>query len=390
MRLVRIGDLLRQQTRPTELPRYGIAVTGARLQQLHGHKDWIRSITFSPDSVHLLTASKDTTARLWDVTTGQSVTFAGHTKGINSAVFNANGQKVLTASDDGTARIWDAETGDLIIAFHGHTGSVNNATFSFDDRLIATASSDHTARIWDTRTGHMQAIAQHEYEVETAVFNPKREQVLTTTTRTSPDKSAYLWNSASGELIATLDHKNNVRSARYSPDGDHIVTASDDRSAIIWDALTGNKSIVLQGHTAAVNTASFSMDGRRIVTASKDNTARIWDTQTGASIATFIHLDAVISPEFIFDASVSGVNTGVEAAEFSADGQRILTVPNDYTVRVWDAQNSTLRDSNGIYRVEFSPNWASRSYSFKRRRDTHMGHAGRHCRSAHRRLRRKL
>ena len=44
-------------------------------------------------------------------------------------------------------------------------------------------------------------------------------------------------------------HTGRVRSAAYSPDGTQIVTASDDQTARIWDAATGQEVRTLSGHT---------------------------------------------------------------------------------------------------------------------------------------------
>jgi tetratricopeptide (TPR) repeat protein len=55
----------------------------------------------------VLTASRDTTARLWDTASGQLLyTLSGHTGPVWHAVFSPNGARVLTASEDLTARLW--------------------------------------------------------------------------------------------------------------------------------------------------------------------------------------------------------------------------------------------------------------------------------------------
>jgi hypothetical protein len=82
------------------------------------------------------------------------------------------------------------------------------------------------------------------------------------------------------ERVRFAEHSNPVRSAFFSPDGTRIVTASDDKTARIWDARTGVDLNTLR-HEQSVEFAAFSPDGTLIVTASDDGGARIWDATTG-------------------------------------------------------------------------------------------------------------
>ena len=77
----------------------------------------------------------------------------GHAEGVNRAAFSPEARRVVTASDDTTARIWDAATGRQITCLNGHTDRVRYAAFSPDGARIVTASADKTARIWDARRG---------------------------------------------------------------------------------------------------------------------------------------------------------------------------------------------------------------------------------------------
>ena len=62
----------------------------------------------------------------------------------------------------------------------------------------------------------------------------------------------------------------------FTPDGAHLATASDDRTARIWEAKTGAEIAVLRGHTDWVRRLAIAPDGARLATASFDRTARIW------------------------------------------------------------------------------------------------------------------
>ena len=69
------------------------------------------SAAFSPDGSRVVTASRDNTARLWDVATAQQIGERIQVPGdaLRSAAFSPDGRQIITASDDNTARLWDAE-----------------------------------------------------------------------------------------------------------------------------------------------------------------------------------------------------------------------------------------------------------------------------------------
>jgi WD40 repeat protein len=83
----------------------------------------------------------------------------------------------------------------------------------------------------------------------------------------------------------------------------------------------------LEGHTSQVQSADFSPDGQRIVTTSYDRTARVWNAANGQLLAKLEdHTGGVGNP----DPFTSGAS-----AAFSPDGQRIVTASDDHTARVY-------------------------------------------------------
>jgi WD40 repeat protein len=93
----------------------------------------------------------------------------------------------------------------------------------------------------------------------------------------SEDRTARIWDLATGAVTKELrGHTGRVYGAAFSPDGSLVITASEDRTALVWDAATGRPLAELRGHAGAVNAAAFSPDDRLVATGGDDGAARIY------------------------------------------------------------------------------------------------------------------
>ncbi len=135
---------------------------------------------------------------------------------------------------------------------------------------------------------------QHEGMIYAAAFDPKGERVVTA----SEDKTARIWDASTGEPIGgPLQHAGSVLAAAFDAKGERVVTASD-KAARIWDARTGEPIGNPLQHASDVRTAAFDPKGECVVTAS-DNAARIWDAGTGEPIGKKLqHAGAVLAAAF--------------------------------------------------------------------------------------------
>jgi WD40 repeat protein len=73
----------------------------------------------------------------------------------------------------------------------------------------------------------------------------------------------------------------------FSPDGKLIASASNDKTARLWDATTGAATQTLKGHSDCIKAVAFSHDDKLVASASasSDSTVRLWDAATGGGRA---------------------------------------------------------------------------------------------------------
>jgi WD40 repeat protein len=209
------------------------AIAEPRGVKLEGHTADINSVAFSPDGRFVVTASVDSTARVWDTATGATVgELRGHSKSINSASFSPDGKFIVTASDDGSVRLWDA-TRFSLVRMIGETcpRAVSSAEYSPDGRFIVAAGGE-TAWVSDPNRGVVvRKLEGHTGQVNSASFSSDSRLIVTA----SADNTARVWNAQTGESIATLlDHKGPVLNALFSPDGRSVFTASEDYATRIY------------------------------------------------------------------------------------------------------------------------------------------------------------
>jgi WD40 repeat protein len=114
---------------------------------------WIGALAFTPDGKTLISGSRDTTIKFFDVPQmTETRTLKGHSGWVRALAVSPDGAVLASASDDQTIKLWDIATGRNFRTLKGHAGGVRAVTFSPDGLRLASASWDRTVKLWEGGT----------------------------------------------------------------------------------------------------------------------------------------------------------------------------------------------------------------------------------------------
>ena len=340
------------------------------------HKAPIKTIKFSPQGDYLATDSRDGTAKLIQVSTGQEITTISHNDSIYPIKFSPNGDYLATRSRDGTAKLVQVSTGKEITTI-SHEERVNNIKFSPNGDYLATASEDGKAKLVQVSTGRKITTISHEERVNDIEFSPNRDYLATS----SRDGTAKLVQVSTGREITTISHNDSIYLIKFSPNGDYLATASGKGTVKLVQVSSG-KEIAVISHEDYIWDIKFSPNGYYLVTRSEDGKAKLVQVSTGQEITAISHEGSVndikFSPngDYLATASRDGiaklvqVSTSTEIAtishedyisliKFSPNGDYLATGSYDGTAKLVQVSTgreiTTISPKGSVRKIEFSP-----------------------------------
>lgn len=306
--------------------------SGRQLKKLRGHGGWILDADFVGSTDVVLSASADATIRSWKPSvfvnaavpnqTAEMTDSPVHDEEILSARLDAEGSHVVTASRDRTARVWKInpttmaseriatlrddsapvalKEGTLFVAqsFAASAMPESTANIATDpNALVYIASADATVRVWDLNRG------TERFQIGNTGLNTSialsRDGRYLLTRSSSADTKSILWlvdpmgNTPPRELYRLVGHKPGraVTAMAISSDGSRLFTGDNLGTGILWNGKTGQPigdPIEVVG-TFRINAAEFAPHANELFIASDNQQLSVIDLASNKVRQSFSH-----------------------------------------------------------------------------------------------------
>jgi len=285
------------------------------------HNDWISSVD-STHSKYIVSGSYDGLARVWTADGKCKAELSGHTDSVTAVAvvpdLTSKHLMVLTASKDCTARLWEVTTAGTahartVAVFGGHPDSIDTiAAAPSASSMCATAGWDGIIRLWswrDTAGGEETVKAASKKlktgtgEREAAAAGPVEGRVVTELEghqggggcvaevcwptqeelySASWDRSVRKWDTESGKCLQTFNSSKAVYSVAAAPQGGALVALSGAEKAVrLWDPRVKESSAaaaVLLSHAGWVSCVRWVPHSpHHLWSAGHDNKVKLWD-----------------------------------------------------------------------------------------------------------------
>jgi len=204
----------------------------------------INALQFDNKVNRLFTAGRDSIIRCWnpDVEKNHFLhSFEHHTDWVNDLVLCRDGRTLLSASSDTTVKVWDAYGGFCMSTLRTHKDYVKALAYAKDRELVASGGFDKQIFLWDVNV--LTALTATNNTVITSSLTGQKESIYsiamnaagTILVSGSTEKVLRIWDPRTcAKTMKLKGHGDNVKSVILKADGTECLSGSSDGTVRLW------------------------------------------------------------------------------------------------------------------------------------------------------------
>lgn len=179
--------------------------------RIDNHSDWVMAVTFSPDIRFLASASRDRSAKIFEMKTGDTIsTYGGHGVPVLGVAFREDGKQIFSSGGDGKIHVWKTGLADIDGKRFGaekvsEITDLGNEVYKLvrHGNSIFSVSTDGKARVHqatDRRLLREFKVTDGSDWLQSLAFHAPSGQLATGV----HDGIVRVWDTKSGKLIKTF------------------------------------------------------------------------------------------------------------------------------------------------------------------------------------------
>lgn len=250
------------------------------------HKNGVSSLQLDPTQGRLYSAGRDGIIRVWNTANGVQDRYIQsmehHTDWVNDIILCCGGKNLISASSDTTVKVWNAHKGFCMSTLRTHKDYVRTLAYAKDKEQVASAGLDRAIFLWDVNT--LTALTASNNTVTTSSLVGNKESIYSLTMNPSgtilvsgsTEKVLRVWDPRNcSRLMKLKGHADNVKALCISRDGTQCVSGSSDGTIKLW-SLTQQRCVsTIRVHTEAVWALVATDNFTHIVSGGRDKSVII-------------------------------------------------------------------------------------------------------------------
>ncbi|KAL4217901.1 WD repeat-containing protein 48 [Mactra antiquata] len=251
------------------------------------HRSGVNALQFDPLLSRLYSAGRDSIIRIWNSRATNKdpyvLSMEHHTDWVNDIVLCCGGRTLISASSDTTVKVWNAHKGFCMSTLRTHKDYVKALAYAKDKEQVASAGLDRSIFLWDVNT--LTALTASNNTVTTSSLNGNKDSIYslamnpagTVIVSGSTEKVLRVWDPRTClKLMKLKGHTDNVKALVLNRDGTQCLSGSSDGMIRLWSLGQQRCVATFRVHDEGVWALQVNDSFSMVYSAGRDR--RVWAT----------------------------------------------------------------------------------------------------------------
>jgi WD40 repeat protein len=325
------------------------------------HDQYATAVVYTPDDTGIITASRDGTVKLWNLSTGKATKTWNLGLPIGPLCLSPDGKYLAAAEgyrlapsldiasfapqDDYAIHVIELATDNEKWKLSGTKSPILSLAFSSDGQMLCSGSQSGKGdpiRLWNLSTGKFERSLKSIHSINNVGWSKDGSRLFSTT----GDRTIVIFDVKSGLQVQSTRERGTLYAMALSPDQDMLAVGGDttDENNTLAVKLYSTKDwkliSSLPGQLGSIVSLAFHHDGKTLVTGSakNENAVKVWNIAAKTASAQYM-----------------GHTSDVVGIALTKQGNNLATVSLDGSIRLW--QTSQVKPAVSIIQST-SPIWS--------------------------------